>query len=93
MASIRRGRRRPDPVKLVVHLGFHKTASTYLQSLLNENREPLAKRGIWYAQRPPATPEHHPAAWSLLEGDALPLVKMLHEGARAGCHTVLLSSE
>ena len=51
-------------MRLIVHLGFHKTASTHLQHLFNLNAESMAARGVWY--QPQADyPAHHPAAPSL----------------------------
>lgn len=78
---------------LIVHIGFHKTASTFLQSLLNENHAALAARGIWYAPCPQDCPEHHPIAWALMGGDTAPFEAMLRDAAAHGCHTVLFSSE
>lgn len=78
---------------LIVHIGFHKTASTFLQSLLNENHAALAERGIWYAPCPQDCPEHHPIAWALMGGDTGPFQTMLRDAATNGCHTVLFSSE
>ena len=79
-------------MRLIVHLGFHKTASTYLQHLLNGNAAALAARGIWY-QRQKHYPAHHQAAWALLNGDGLQLETMLRAATLGGCDTVILSSE
>lgn len=79
-------------MRLIVHLGFHKTASTYLQHLFNLNCAAMAERGVWYAHQPDY-PAHHPAAWALLSGDGAPLAAMIAEARKAGCGTVILSSE
>jgi hypothetical protein len=79
-------------MRLIVHLGFHKTASTYLQHLLNGNARALTARGIWY-DRQKFYPAHHQAAWALLAGDAMPLELMLRTARLSNCHTVILSSE
>lgn len=79
-------------MRLIVHLGFHKTASTYLQQLLNGNVRALAARGIWY-QPQKHYPAHHQAAWALLGGDGMPLEMMLRAAKLSGCDTVILSSE
>lgn len=77
---------------LIVHAGFHKTASTYVQHLMNRNAARLAERGIWY-QPQAGYPAHHHAAWRLLAGDMAPLGEMIGEARTNGCETVILSSE
>lgn len=79
-------------MRLIVHLGFHKTASTWLQHLLNDHHAELAGRGIWY-ERQPGYPAHHFAAWDLLLGDAGRFEKMLRDAAGNGCRDIILSSE
>lgn len=79
-------------MRLIVHLGFHKTASTHLQHLFNLNAEAMAARGVWY-QPQGDYPAHHPAAWALLSGDSAPMEAMIANARDAGCHTVILSSE
>ncbi|MCW3834591.1 hypothetical protein ACFQ1E_04010 [Sphingomonas canadensis] len=78
-------------MRLIVHMGFHKTASTHLQALMNGNCEAMAARGIWYEHHRFAA--HHDIANPLLVGDAGPFAAMLANAAAAGCHTVILSSE
>jgi len=79
-------------MRLIVHLGFHKTASTYLQHLLNGHHAALKARGIWYEPQP-GYPAHHFAAWALLMGDASRLEKMLQDARTEGCSAVIFSSE
>lgn len=79
-------------MRLIVHLGFHKTASTYLQHLLNGNARALAARGIWY-QPQKHYPAHHQAAWALLNEDGLQLETVLRGARLSNCDTVILSSE
>src|SRR3546814_8856929 len=79
-------------MRLIIHLGFHKTASTFLQQLLAANLDGLAARGFWY------DPEgvcgaHHPIANPLLAGDPAPFAAMIERGRAASCHTILFSSE
>lgn len=78
-------------MRLIVHLGFHKTASTHLQALMNGNSAALAERGVWYEPRRFAA--HHDIANALLIGDAAPLAAMLANARGAGAHTAILSSE
>lgn len=80
-------------MKLLVHIGLHKTGSTWLQHLLLDNRAALARAGFWYADTTNGYPAHHAAADVLLIGDGAPLAEMVLDARRAGCHTVILSSE
>ncbi len=79
-------------MRLIVHLGCHKTASTHLQDLMNRNSARLMERGIWYA-RQPGYPAHHTAAHALMRGDGAPFEAMCADALSAGCHTLILSSE
>ncbi len=79
-------------MKLIIHPGLHKTGSTYLQHVLNDNHAALAGRGVWY-QPQEGYPAHHRTAWRTLLGDEQPLVAMIEEARAAKCHTVVLSSE
>ena len=47
-------------MRLIVHMGFHKTASTHLQALMNANHAAMAERGVWYEPRQYAA--HHDIA-------------------------------
>ena len=79
-------------MKLIVHMGLHKTGSTYLQHIFNDNHEALLGRGIYY-QPQPGYPAHHFPAWDILRGDASPVETMISEARIARCHTAILSSE
>ncbi|WP_126174403.1 hypothetical protein [Altericroceibacterium xinjiangense] len=79
-------------MRLYVHMGLHKTASTYLQHLMNDNHEALLERGVYY-QKQAGYPAHHEAAWTMLRGDMAPLTSMLETARQLGCHTTILSSE
>ncbi len=79
-------------MKLILHPGLHKTGSTYLQHVLNDNHAALAERGVWY-QRQEGYPAHHHACWQMLLGSPDPLVAMATEARAADCDTLLFSSE
>lgn len=79
-------------MRLIIHAGLHKTGSTYLQHVMNDNHEALCRAGVWY-ERQPGYPAHHFAAWDILRGDTSSVSRMVAEGRDAGCHTVILSSE
>lgn len=79
-------------MRLVIHMGFHKTASTYFQQLMLRNREGLASAGVWY-DGDGVCGAHHPAANALLRADPEPFYAMVRHARMAGCDTVLFSSE
>ncbi|HVI99262.1 MAG TPA: hypothetical protein VM657_09375 [Sphingomonas sp.] len=79
-------------MRLIVHMGFHKTASTHLQELLNHHSAALAERGIWY-QHQAGYAAHHDTANPLLVGDTGPFEAMIAAAKAAGAHTMILSSE
>jgi hypothetical protein len=90
--AIKHDLRQERPMRLIIHPGLHKTGSTYLQHILNDNSAALAARGVHYRQQS-GYPAHHEAAWKILLGDPGPIVAMAEEARAADCHTVILSSE
>lgn len=79
-------------MRLIVHMGFHKTASTHLQDIMNRNRDRMIARGVWYKAEPDY-PAHHGTANPLLVGDTAPLEAMIADARGAGCHSLIFSSE
>lgn len=79
-------------MRLIVHMGFHKTASTHLQDLMNRNRKRFVERGVWY-QPEPGYPAHHGTANPLLIGDTARFEAMIDDARAAGCHSLIFSSE
>ncbi|MEP3050950.1 MAG: hypothetical protein ABJP48_07580 [Erythrobacter sp.] len=79
-------------MKLIIHPGLHKTGSTYLQHVLNDNHEGLAEQGIYY-QRQDSYPAHHHTAWQVLEGKPDPLIAMIEQAEELGSDAVIFSSE
>jgi hypothetical protein len=79
-------------LRLIVHMGLHKTGSTFLQHIMNDNHEALLANRIYY-EKQPGYPGHHFAAWDILRGDTSPISTMIEDGRRSGCETVILSSE
>ena len=53
-----------SPRRAVLHVGLHKTGTTYLQHLFRANRDALAEQGIFYPGAP-GEPSQHMAAWDL----------------------------
>lgn len=116
--SILRSRRPPGPVparasgrggalagrRLVLHLGLHKTASTWLQRQLLDQAPVLRARGILVPQaglpgpgfrpvRPGGFPGHQELLSALRRGDEAPWTRLGQEVAAARCGTVLISCE
>jgi hypothetical protein len=79
-------------MRLVFHIGLHKTGSTFLQGVLHRNAPELHGRGIHYA---PAGGHaaHHDIAWAMLRGDFRPLTTAITDPRIGACETVVLSSE
>lgn len=51
--------------RVVLHVGLHKTGTTYVQQLLRANRKPLRKHGVFYAGGK-GLPNQVFAVWDLL---------------------------
>jgi glycosyltransferase involved in cell wall biosynthesis len=79
-------------MRLVFHIGLHKTGSTFLQGALHRNAPELHRRGIHYA---PAggLAAHHDIAWAMLRGDFRPFTRAISDPRIGACDTVVLSSE
>lgn len=79
-------------MQAIIHIGAHKTGSTYVQHILNDRHEALLAAGSYYEHQP-GYPAHHPAAWSLLRGDAGPVRRMAAAAREAGAARLIVSSE
>jgi hypothetical protein len=77
--------------KLLLHVGPHKTASTYVQSNLVHNRDVLGARDVCYPRSLVVSPGHHAVVTHLTNGQTAPFDALLEEVAPYG--TVVLSSE
>lgn len=79
-------------MRLVLHMGLHKTASTAFQTLCRDNADILAGAGVFWRVHP-GYPAHHELAWALLRGETGAIADYLGEARGAGARTALLSSE
>jgi hypothetical protein len=79
-------------MRLIVHAGLHKTGSTYLQHIMNDNHKALLSRGVYY-EKQAGYPAHHFAAWDVLRGDTSALARMIGTARQSQCHSVIFSSE
>lgn len=75
-----------------VHLGLHKTGSTYIQSTAHKNFHALLEKNLYF-RREIGYPAHHPQAWAILERDFSGLDRMIEEAEIAGASDLLISSE
>ena len=60
MASTEQGSTR----RVVLHVGLHKTGTTFLQTVFETNRDVLAEQGIYYPGGP-GEPAQRMASWDL----------------------------
>lgn len=77
-------------MKLVMHLGTHKTGTTTFQRILSNNHYKLMESGLWWELEYPV---HHHAAWEIMSGGHGTLDTMIENAGRHGCDTVIVSSE
>lgn len=84
-------------MKLIVHIGTHKTGSTLFQNVSKSLSGELIKSKIFYPIEGFSQSGHHELAWALMSGNeihAMDLIYKIKEDAKkSGCHTILLSSE
>jgi hypothetical protein len=82
--------------RFIIHIGPHKTGSTYLQNHLTQNRAALIGRGIYYP-REWTTPEigwcHAELATLLQQGAFDAIRRMFADLTAAGWPVIVLSSE
>ncbi len=84
-------------MKVILHIGTHKTGTTTLQHFLTANKEALAERGFCYSPElmPQNKTQHSEIALLFKRGmvkDAADLLKGLLE-PRGEIHTAILSGE
>lgn len=91
-------------MKLILHIGSHKTGSTLIQSMLMKNRNILIDHGYLYPTTGINTVAHHNIAFSItnkkigfesskVESFAIYVEQLISEINRCNPHTVILSSE
>lgn len=93
-----------SPARLVLHMGLHKTGTTYIQHNLEHHREALRSEGVLVPETGWATPEqqgprngalpgHQGFVAALRKGDTRPFDDLHTEIIGSGANTVLLSCE
>lgn len=85
-----------DQPRIVIHVGPHKTGTTFLQSALARARHTLLKQGIFYPSVwfPPDGNTSHGLIYDLLRKNDIDLLTaQLNEVLHTACHTAVISSE
>ncbi|MBU3682904.1 MAG: hypothetical protein FGM39_02595 [Phycisphaerales bacterium] len=85
-------------MKVILHIGPHKTGTTAIQTFLTANAGTLARHGIRYPRPIDGTHNHHAVAHGLrqpsLRAQTADWIRaMLDESESMGCRTCVLSSE
>ncbi len=75
-----------------MHIGLHKTGSTFMQSIASRNQMRLIASDLYF-RRQTGYPAHHDQAWRLLRGDFSGVDKMVQEATVTGARDLLISSE
>lgn len=79
---------------LHLHAGPHKTASTYLQSCLHENRERLSRQGLKVCAPPARTlAQHRPLAVALEQADWPSWHRFLRHESQTAAADLIVSAE
>lgn len=82
-------------MKLICHIGVHKTGTSALQAFLHQNHEVLRDRGVWY--EPVAGHTNHTPIAQALQKPGSPGPRLITANLEAahkhGCGLCLLSSE
>lgn len=82
-------------MRVLIHIGTHKTGSTLIQNVCKSLHADLKKQGVYYPVEGYSQAGHHELAWALMKGDASTAAQYV-EGAvskASGCHTLIFSSE
>lgn len=93
-------------MKIIVHVGPHRTGTTSIQALLAESRDDLLRSRIWYPKCQYVATAHHVLAWQVLGRDLRAigaadesrsatsiLASWIDEARMRSCNTMVLSSE
>jgi hypothetical protein len=86
-------------MKVILHIGPHKTGSTAIQRTLHRNSALLTKNQFYYGSATPDHYNHHAFAMEFRKGPKEKewptgaLHPQIVQAAEAGCHTCNFSSE
>lgn len=79
-------------MRLLIHAGLHKTASTFFQHVLIKNRRALLDRGV-YVRPDNGFEANHATAWAAIGRDYRGVEAHVRQAIADGCQVALLSSE
>lgn len=82
----------PKIDRVLIHMGLHKTGSTFLQAVLAAHSVALRSQRVHYVPDTDFAAQHR-QAWRLVGGDTGGLADLVKAAAESGCTTVVLSSE
>lgn len=82
----------PQIDRVLIHMGLHKTGSTFLQAVLAAHSDALRSQHVHYVPDTDFAAQHR-QAWRLVDGDTDGLPDLVEAAIEAGCTTILLSSE
>jgi hypothetical protein len=85
-----------NPPRIVIHVGPHKTGTTFLQTALGGARHELVKDGILYPSvwLPPDGNLSHALVYEMLrDREISSLADQLDRVLQTSCHTVIISTE
>lgn len=86
-------------MKIVIHIGVHKTGTTFLQAVLTRNMSQLYERGVFYRPYGQGQTSHYGIVRKFsneeidIKGGQELLRSHVDEARASGVHTLLLSSE
>ena len=92
------GPRASTQLKLVLHVGPHKTGTTSLQNALLTQYGSQIPQRVWYPKPIQFGPGHAEVAWSVLgrkgyAGRRPAIRQLIEEATRCGCTRLILSAE
>jgi hypothetical protein len=79
--------------RYLIHIGPHKTGTTYLQHAFSQLRSELAARGVLYPDTWGNMHGHHRLVEAVASGSGASLRAAFDQLSRSGADTILLSSE
>ena len=85
-------------MKVILHIGPHKTGTTSIQAFLHGNSAALRKHGFFYPQTQEDGQNHHDLVRGLRDPSTFlsttkRIQELLKESESSDCHTIILSSE
>lgn len=80
-------------MKAIVHMGLHKTGTTFIQELCRDQHADLLGQGVYYHPSPHHFAGHHSETWDFLRGNPTGFDTMVRAAIASGAETMLTSSE